>query len=135
MLFSILDRLRSIYRREHWWAEAWSAVVLIGYGLTALRATPDHLLALASSAGLAKLLPHGWWQVAVAVFGFYQLATLAVDWRWPRAVAAFFATFVAAWVTLDLFVYGHGVQPGIWLGLGWVGVNMFATSRAVRGVR
>lgn len=129
------EYLRRIIRREHWWAEAWSGLMLASFGVVSLCARPEHLHALPSTRSFMLLMPNGFWQILMVATGALQMATLLADNRWRRGIAAFLAAFFYAWITENQILFSYGLHPVILLSAGWIGVNMFAVSRAIGGLR
>ncbi|AQS88287.1 hypothetical protein AA101099_1758 [Neoasaia chiangmaiensis NBRC 101099] len=132
------EYLRLIIRREHWWAEAWSAIALLTFGLVSLRRTHDALHATPSTHSFFILMPNGLWQCLLILGGAYQLAALSFEtrwWRWWRGSAAALAAFFSAWVAVSQVIYTFGFNPIVLYVVAWCGVNLFALSRAFGGLR
>jgi len=51
--------LRTLIRREHWWAEARSGLMLASFGAVSLMARPKHLHPLPSTRSFILLMPNG----------------------------------------------------------------------------
>jgi hypothetical protein len=81
------------------------------------------------------LMPDGIWQAIMAASGIFQMVTLLADSRWRRCAAAFLAALFYAWITENQILFSYGLHPVILLSAGWIGVNMFAVSRAIGGLR
>lgn len=135
MLRTAKSYLSVLIHKEHWWAEMWSGLMLASFGCICFFMVPYALAAAASTRNYFVLLPNGVWQVLLVFVGAAQIVALFSGKRWPRGCAAFFAAFLYAWTTCSELAYSTGLHPIILFTAGWIGVNMFAISRVVSGLR
>lgn len=125
-----LDYMFGLWRQPHWWAEQWSSAVTIGWALSNLvgkslddRPTFAVMLDYASAAT--------WEWVALGV-GLFQLFALILNHRWLRAIAAFFCNWFFV-IVLVSFVLGDTYPPSLALYAGYVGINLMAMYKLIRG--
>lgn len=96
--------------------------------------TPEHVLAATPvTHTFWLLLPNGVWQLGMALAGLWQLYALATDSRWKRGTAAFVAAVFYVWATENQIVFAHGFKALFLFIAGWVGVNLYAVVRSIRG--
>ncbi|GBQ92050.1 hypothetical protein AA23498_1350 [Acetobacter nitrogenifigens DSM 23921 = NBRC 105050] len=132
------EYIRTILRREHWWAEAWSGIALIAFGMASMLQTREALHATPSTHNFFILLPNGLWQSLLVLSGSYQLAVLVAgfrNWRVWRGSAAANAAFWSLWIAFSQVIYAFGYNPIVTFVFAWVGINLYALSRAIGGLR
>ncbi|QNT79285.1 hypothetical protein [Entomobacter blattae] len=126
---------QNLFRKEHWYAEFWGALTLILYGLSAFGDTPNPNFEWPPDLGFTHVLPDTVWKVLIFATGILQLASLGTNSRLFRGFCAFMAGWLYGWITLNIYIYGYGLHPGLSLGIGFIGVNAFAVSRCVAGLK
>jgi len=109
--------------------------MLASFGAASLMARPEHLHALPSTRSFMLLMPNGISQAIMAASSAFQMVTLLADARWRHCAAAFLAAFFYAWITENQILFSCGLHPVTLLSAGRIGVNMFAVSRAIGGLR
>ena len=138
MISRAAQYLRSLLRREHWWAEMYSGIALATFGLTSLPKTPASLHATAVTHSFMITMPNGLWQALLILCGVFQVSSLLTVqkyWRLMRGLAAAFAAFFSAWVAISQVIYAWGWNPVVTFVLAWAGINLYAMGRAMGGLR
>ncbi len=132
MLDKIGVMVRTWWQRPHWFAEFWSSVVLVGFGVGAIMA-PAALVEMRTFTVALKLMPEGAWGCATGAVGLFQFGALWADSRWLRAAAAAAATWLMAEIALCAVL--SLPSPLAMFPLGFLGLNMFALARAAGNAR
>ena len=127
-----LQAFSGFLRREHWWAESWSAFVCIGWGLQNFFDGRD-LVYVAAYRLIVGIVPEQALEISSFALGIFQGVSLVLDkpkWRLTAATGAcmFYSLLVLS------FMAANPAPPGLVLGAGWIGVNMFAVARLARGI-
>ncbi|QNT78173.1 hypothetical protein [Entomobacter blattae] len=126
---------KRLVQKEHWYAEFWSSIVFICYALWAKVDMPEAHREWPPDLGFTHVLPDTVWQGIMLVTGVGQLISLGVEKPFLRGFFSVLAFWLACWVTLNIYSFGYGFHPGLALSLGWAGVNVFAFSRSLGGMR
>jgi hypothetical protein len=132
MMAPVIGFLLKIMRRPHWSAEAWSALVLVGWGVWNL-AAPMRLQDAANYDIALKMFPTPLLELIAIVFGFGQIGALLLDKLVLRLIAAFACCLVYS-MFCSTFLLSPSIPPGTVFVMGWVGVNMYAIIRSVKGL-
>lgn len=130
---SLLASISTLIRREHWWAELWSAIVAFLWGTQNFLAAQD-LQVLAAYRVLSASFPPLFMELLGLAIGLGQAAALLSSSVIARGMMA----GVACWfysVLLLSFLAAGIPPPGLAFCAGWVGVNMFAVARITRGMK
>lgn len=120
----------SIFRREPWWAEFWSAMTAVMWSLLssvsmgALRYWP-------SMRVLTELGGDRFWHVAGVAMGAMQFLFLLYDQRWLRWGAAIGMCWFWGVLTLGVWV-ATPWAPAVAVYAGWCGINLFSILRLLR---
>lgn len=120
----------ALFRREPWWAEAWSAVTALGWAALSWFSVQD-LGALPSMQVLLQLGNDRTWHLLAGGLGLAQLAFLAVDRRWLRWAGAVAGCWFWGVLTLGVWAAVPG-GPAAAVYAGWCGVNAFSIARLLR---
>ncbi|QNT79172.1 hypothetical protein [Entomobacter blattae] len=125
----------NLFSKDHWFAELWGGSVLMIFPILAHYGPSKPEAEWPPDLGFTHVLPDHMWQTLMLIVGLLQIISLGTKSLLFRGTCAFIAGWLACWATLNIYIYGAGVHPGIALGTGWVGINMFAVSRCVAGLR
>lgn len=80
----LLLHLQRVFWRSPWAAELGGALTAMLWAVLSY-AAPTDMEAWPSMLFLLRLAPDEFWQAAGFFLGFWQLAFLALDWRWTGA--------------------------------------------------
>lgn len=121
---------RTMFRREPWWAEFWSAIVAVAWSFLSA-ASRTELSEWPSMQVLTDLADAQVWHLVAAGLGVSQLMYLVLDARWLRwAMAIVMCWF---WGVLTAGVWtATPWAPGVAVYAGWCGINVFSILRLVR---
>lgn len=124
---------RTLLRREHWWAEFYSALVVMLWAIQNWM-LPQDLSAVSSFKFIVSVGPDRFWEGAAISVGLIQLSALMCDWRMARLCAAFFTCWFYCFLQFGIMQANHESQllPFI---AGYVGINLFAIIRATWNLR
>lgn len=132
---ALVQRIRTLLQKEHWWAEAWGALMLVIFGVYSYL-TAEHVLAsTAITHGFWLILPDKVWQGIFVAAGLWQLYALLTDSDMKRGIAAFVSTMLYVWATENQVFFAHGFKAVFLFIAGWIGVNLFALVRTIGGQR
>ena len=121
-----MNRLREVLSRDHWWAELWSGVLMLAWGIQNLIIPPTYKFF--AFRHLFDIIPEVAAELIAVSFGTMQIMSLILmlrPWRWTAA-------FGACWFYSLMTMAGlasNSIPPGVMLAAVWVPVNMFAISR------
>lgn len=134
MVSALADKWSELLRREHWWAEFWSAAVAISWGMQNA-VDPSALGDVESYRLLTKLMPELLLEGIAIVVGFIQLWALIFAHRSIARGAAGMLASIAYSFCLISFFMAPAIPPGWVFCAGWVGINVFAIARSAKGLR
>ncbi|CAI3931709.1 hypothetical protein [Commensalibacter papalotli (ex Botero et al. 2024)] len=127
---SLVKRLR---KRDHWFAEWWSSMLLISVGIYGFCA-PDHFIIQQSFIdGFVKVIPIYLWESLFIIVGLFQCCALNCESLLGRGLAAFFASSLLIWGTLNIAIYGQWHFSLLAWGI-FSAINLYALSRILRGL-
>lgn len=125
--------INSMKMHDHWFAEWWSSVLLIAVGIYAF-ITPDHFVIQQSFIdGFLEFLPFDLWKWLFIAFGLMQAFSLRYESLFGRGIAAFLASSLLIWGTLNIAVYGQWHFSLVAWGIFAV-INLYALYRIARGI-
>lgn len=130
----LANKWSELLRREHWWAEFWSAVVAICWALQNT-IDPASLSEVEYYQFLTKLMPEWVIELVSFVVGLFQLWALVLGHKtMARGIAGMLASIVYSFCLISFFM-SHDIPPGWVFCAGWVGINVFAIARSAKGLR
>ena len=133
MVRAIVARLVGLFRREHQLVEAWSAVVLTGWGVQNITDGND-LRYIGAYRMIAQFVPEPALEIAAIAMGAFQAVALLRQNHKGRGAAAFMACAAYSLFLISFFVSPDITPPGMMFCAGWVGVNAVAVARLARGM-
>lgn len=125
--------LNSMKAHDHWFAEWWSSILLIAVGIYGLCVSNSFILQQSFVDGFLKFLPFDVWQWLFVVFGGLQFISLRSESMIGRGIAAFCASSLLIWGTLNILVYGQWHFSLIAWGI-FSAINLYALFRIMRGI-
>ncbi|WP_233335908.1 hypothetical protein [Commensalibacter sp. M0355] len=125
---------RSLYHHEHWFAEWWSAILLLSAGIYVLIIPESEILHPFFIQGYLKIISNQVWYSLFIFIGFVQFAALSYESLLGRAIAAFFASTMFIWETLNNFVYGSQSHFCLFAWGIFALINLYALTRILSGV-
>jgi signal transduction histidine kinase len=122
--------LSTIYLREPWWAEFWSGLIGIAWGVTFFLSGADvfdrpFLILLGQ---ISETTIWAWFCLSV---GLCQLIFLLLDVRAMRWISAFIMSWFPCVVVIS-FLIDTPVTPTVAVYGGWAGINLFSIFRLLR---
>jgi len=128
---SILHRAgTALFRREPWWAEAWSALTALAWSAMSW-GSMENVAVWPSMQVLLRLGDDRTWHLLAGSLGLAQLAFLAMDRRWLRWAGAVAGCWFWAVLTVGIWVAVPGA-PSAAVYAGWCGINAFSILRLLR---
>lgn len=119
-----------LWRQPHWWAENWSGFVMIAWALIPLCGEP-----LSTHPGFSVLLqtaPSMMWELLGLTIGLTQVTSLIFNNRLMRGFAAFASAWFFSFILVS-FARGGNYAPGMAVYGGYVGINIMAMYKLIRG--
>lgn len=80
---------RSLYHHEHWFAEWWSAILLLSGGIYVIIIPESEILYPFFIQGYLKIISNQVWYSLFIFIGFVQFAALSYESQLGRATSAF----------------------------------------------
>lgn len=130
MKLRLVKRLRA---RDHWFAEWWSSILLIFVGVYGFFVTDYFVIQQAFIDGFLKFMPAHIWEILFITVGLFQFCALNCESLLGRGLAAFFASSLLIWGTLNIAFYGQWHFSLIAWGI-FSAINLYALSRILRGL-
>lgn len=125
---------KRFYYHEHWFAEWWSAMLLIITGSYAFTMPNATILHRSFVDGFVRILPVYLWESLFILVGIIQLFSLLCESFVGRGMAAFFATTLFIWGFLNILVYSQQWHVSL-IAWGVLAVlNLYALSRILTGM-
>lgn len=122
--------IRSIFDREPWWAELWSALAAFGWAVISYD-SPDSIQLRPAYWGLSMIAGSGFWEFAGALIGLVQFASLMACNRQCRWASAFVASWW--WVFLTMAFFQNDPQaPSLALYVVFGAINLFSMVKLAR---
>ena len=120
----------TIFRREPWWAEFWSALVAMAWALLSY-GSMEPLRTWPAMAILTGLAGDQFWHLLGFGLGLCQMVFLLFDRRWMRWGAA--VALCWFWGVLTVGVWtAMPWTPTVATYAGWCGINCFSILRLLR---
>ncbi|OUI77939.1 hypothetical protein HK18_00900 [Commensalibacter intestini] len=120
-------------KRDHWFAEWWSSILLISVGIYGFCAPDSFIIQQSFIDGFLKIIPVHLWECLFVSIGFFQFLVLSSESFIGRGVAAFLASSLLIWGFLNILVYGEWHFSLIAWGV-FSAINLYALSRILRGI-
>lgn len=129
----IVAKVRSFVQREHAWAELWSGLVMIGWGVQSVFDN-QVFSSLPAYSFAVRVVPERVLEIVAILLGVTQIWAIVAERIVIRTGAAlcaswFYAMLLLSFLSVDVWPFGWP------LGAGWVGINVFAFGRLLRGLR
>lgn len=126
----MMTKLRAIFAREPWWAELWSALAAFGWAIVSYD-SPEEIKYRQAFWTLSVIANSGFWEIAGAVIGLVQFASLMACNRQLRWGSAFLASWW--WVFLTMAIFQMDPQaPSLALYVVFAGINLFSMIKLAR---
>ncbi|CAI3951090.1 unnamed protein product [Commensalibacter communis] len=125
--------ISSMRQHDHWFSEWWSSVLLVVVGIYGLCVPNSFIIQQSFIDGFLQFFPFDVWQWLFIVFGLFQFTALRCESIIGRGVAAFFASSLLIWGTLNILVYGQWHFSLVAWGIFAV-INLYALYRIARGI-
>ncbi|MDI2112073.1 hypothetical protein [Commensalibacter nepenthis] len=125
--------LNSMKTHDHWFAEWWSSILLVVVGVYGLCVPNSFIIQQSFIDGFIKILPAHLWEFLFIFVGLFQLVSLGCDNLLGRGFAAFFASILLIWGTLNILVYGQWHFSLVAWGI-FASINLYALYRIARGI-
>ena len=126
----LIQGAATIFRREPWWAEFWSAMTAVMWSSLSF-ASMGALQYWPSMRVLTELGGDRFWHVAGVGMGAMQFLFLLCDQRWLRWGAAIGMCWFWGVLTLGVWV-ATPWAPAVAIYAGWCGINLFSILRLLR---
>lgn len=126
----LVKRLRT---RDHWFAEWWSSILLISVGVYGFFVTDYFIIQQSFIDGFLKFMPVHIWEILFITVGLFQCCALNCESMLGRGLAAFFASSLLIWGTLNIAFYGQWHFSLLAWSI-FSAINLYALSRIVRGL-
>ena len=133
MVERVKNYIWQLFLSGHWWAEFWSAIVAIGWGIWNF-CDPTSLIGFSNYKIISSLGSERFWECTAMCVGTLQFVTLVWNQRWPRALGAFGSCYFYTFFTLG-FLMATPVPFGWVFAAGYAGSNVFALLRLVGNVK
>ncbi|MDI2091703.1 hypothetical protein [Commensalibacter oyaizuii] len=124
---------RSLRGHDHWFAEWWSSVLLMAVGIYGFCVPDGFIIQQSFVDGFLQVLPFNLWEVLFIAFGLFQFTALRYESLIGRGIAAFLASSLLIWGTLNIAVYGQWHFSLIGWGI-FSAINLYALFRITRGI-
>ncbi|CAI3951969.1 unnamed protein product [Commensalibacter communis] len=125
--------ISSMKTHDHWFAEWWSSILLMIVGVYGLCVPNSLIIHQSFINGFLKVLPFDVWQWLFIGFGLFQFTALRCESMIGRGVAAFFASSLLIWGTLNVAFYGRCHFSLVAWGIFAV-INLYALARIMTRV-
>ena len=103
--------LQRLLAKDFWWAEFFSALGLVIWALVNM-ASP-RALSQDNFGVLLHIAPERFWEEVALALGGLQIAALASDISWARAIAAGLCGYLLSIIVLNMLGLGHWPPGGI----------------------
>lgn len=121
---NLLVNIKTVFDREPWWAEFWSAIACIGWSVISISSNQS-LSDRPALAILSMIAVPKFWEITGFFIGFFQFSALITGCHFGRRSAAFVAGWWWFFLTLSITLLDPAA-PSIALYAVFGAINIFS---------